>query len=340
MNFTEFEFAQPVWLWGLLIPVLAWWLIYRYEKPHFADRLRDFADAHLLPHLIVQTQEKSSVMKRRNWQIIWTILWMFGIIALAGPRWDYEEQEVIRPQTNLMILLDLSESMQVKDLPHARLEQAIQEIEAILDQQQNLYVGLMGFAGIPHLIAPLTDDYRTLRHLLYAVDPAILPVQGSRLFLALTNVEEWLKGQVNKDATSVLLISDGEFETEDLEKSLSLLQNANFHLHALGVGTAVGKPIELKDGTWRRDAEGNVVISQLQENYLRRLTNAGQGLYQRAIYPDQDIQAILAAIQHKQDENVDDTTQQRLWHERFYLLIIFMMVIILPWFRRQTIHLS
>ncbi|OQW91972.1 MAG: hypothetical protein BWK79_15675, partial [Beggiatoa sp. IS2] len=178
---SEFEFAQSVWLWGLLILPLVWLFFFRYKNPLFLDRLRDFADAHLLPHLVVQSHRKSLGTRGLRFLMIWTVLWILGVVALAGPRWDYEEQEVLRPQVNLMILLDLSESMQVKDLPHARLEQAIQEIEAMLDQQQNLYVGLMGFAGIPHLIAPLTDDYRTLRHLLYALEPDMLPVQGSRL---------------------------------------------------------------------------------------------------------------------------------------------------------------
>ena len=167
-----------------------------------------------------------------------------------------------------------------------------------------------------------------------------MPVQGSRLALALKSIMDWLKGQRYKDATDVLLISDGEFEAEDLEKSLLLLQDANFHLHTLGIGTEAGKPIELKDGTWRRDAAGNVVISQLHEDDLRRLAKAGKGLYERATYQNQDIQAILAAIQHKHDKDAKDKTQQRLWHERFYLLVILMMLVILPWFQRQVTHLS
>ncbi|EDN67234.1 conserved hypothetical protein [Beggiatoa sp. PS] len=221
---NEFEFAQPQWLWALFVPLfvlLVAWLA-RHRK-HYFLRVRDFADAHLLPHLLI-SDNKSNQKVPHFGKGLWFILWILGVLALAGPRWDYDEQAVIKQRANLMILLDLSESMRVKDLPHSRLEQALQDIEELLDREEDIYVGLMVFAGIPHLVTPLTDDYNTLRHLLYELDIDLLPVQGSQLTPALDSATRWLKGQAATMVPHILVISDGEFEEDDFQNSLALIQ--------------------------------------------------------------------------------------------------------------------
>jgi Ca-activated chloride channel homolog len=334
---NEFEFAQPQWLWGLIVPLfvlLLTWLA-RYRK-HYFLRVRDFADAHLLPHLLLNGSDNSQQTQHPLTFWWWLILWMLGIFALAGPRWDYEEQEVVKQRANLMILLDLSESMRVKDLPHSRLEQALQDIEELLDREEDIYVGLMVFAGIPHLVTPLTDDYNTLRHLLYELSIDLLPVQGSQLAPALDSATRWLKGQSVTTVPHILVISDGEFEEEDFQKSLALIQKNDFYLHTLGIGTFQGSPIPNQDGTWLRDDNGEVVVSRLNENSLRQLAVAGRGVYRQADYRNQDTQAILAEVEHSLNIGQDQSLQ-KLWHERFYLLVGLMILLILPWFRRQQI---
>ncbi|MDM8560233.1 VWA domain-containing protein [Candidatus Parabeggiatoa sp. HSG14] len=338
MNFSEFEFAHPEWLWLFLIPIivglLAWSIKYRLS---YFLRVRDFADAHLLPHLLMTGENNSVGAKKKSglkW-ISWTMLWLFGVLALAGPRWNYEEQEVWKKNANLMILLDLSESMRVEDLPHSRLEQALQDIEELLDNGKNTYIGLMVFAGIPHLVAPLTDDYQTLRHLLYELKVDLLPIQGSRLAPALDSAAHWLKGQATTSIPHLLLISDGEFAADDLQESLALVQKGHFYLHTLGVGTSQGNFIPVKDGAWQRDENGEVVISRLEEKSLQQLAITGSGIYRKADFRSEDTQAILGEIKRSINEATQDKTLQKLWHERFYLLVGLMMILILPWFRRQ-----
>jgi len=332
MNFSEFEFANPIWLFALLIPIvvglLTWLLRIRIQ---YYKRVRQFADSHLLPHLLVNSEVVSTINSKEY--IWWTLLWLLGILALAGPRWDYAEQEVWRKNANLMILLDLSESMRVKDLPHSRLEQALQDIEELLDKDGNIYIGLLAFAGIPHLVAPLTDDYQTLRHLLYELNIDLLPIQGSRLTLAIENAVNWLKGQSMNAVPHLLLISDGDFDEQDFNTSLKLVQNGNFHLHSLGVGTVQGDVIPIKDGNWQKDANGEVVISRLNEDYLRQLAIAGQGVYHKADYRNVDTQAILDAVENSISSATQDKTLQKLWHERFYLFVGLIIMLILPWFR-------
>ncbi len=324
MNFAEFEFAQPIWFILLLVPVIV--LFMRFSKqPRNNLRVKNFADAHLLPHLLVD----STVTKKRDFNFSWLLIWVLGILALAGPRWDYEEQEVLKKNSNLMILLDLSDSMRVKDLPHARFEQALQDIEELLNHEQMIFIGLTVFAGIPHLVSPMTDDYQTLRHLLYEINMDLLPVQGSRLTLALSEMNKWFEDELDKSAQHVLLISDGEFETSDLKQSIQFLQQAHFHLHTLGVGTVQGKEIELPDGSWQKNEQGETVISKLNETTLQQLASASKGLYHYASYRNDDTQAILKAVQGQLNNQTTTSTVQKLWHERFYLLVALMMVVFL-----------
>jgi len=211
----------------------------------------------------------------------------------------------------------------------------VKEIEELLEEQREIYVGLMVFAGIPHLVAPLTDDYNTLRHLLYELTPDILPVQGSQLNLALQDAARWLQSQPTHDIPHALLISDGEFEADDLQASLELLAKGEFFLHVLGVGSQQGDFIPIEGDTWQKNAAGDVVISRLNEANLRQLAQAGEGIYRYASYRNDDSQAILGQIEASINTDDADKAVQKLWHERFYLLLIVMVILILPWFRRQ-----
>ena len=324
MNFTEFEFAQPIWLLLLFVPAIVL-LVQISSKKQNNSRINHFADAHLLPHLLVNT----TITQKRHINWAWLLMWILGILALAGPRWNYEEQEVIQKNSHLMILLDLSDSMRVKDLPHARFQQALQDIEELLNHKQNVFIGLTVFAGIPHLVSPMTDDYQTLRHLLYEINMDLLPVQGSRLALALREMNQWFKDELSQSTQHVLLISDGEFDASDLEQSLQFLEQANFHLHTLGVGTTQGKEIELPDGSWQKNEQGETVISKLNEANLQQLASTGRGIYRYASYKTDDTQAILKAVQGQLDEQAAASTVQKLWHERFYLLVALMTGIFL-----------
>ena len=330
MNFSEFNFANPIWFFTFIIPVITVILIFGLKfRVNYYKRVQKFADSNLLPHLLINSSSSSKINSKEY--IWWILLWILGILALAGPRWDYERQEVWRQNANLMILLDLSESMRVTDLPHSRLEQALQDIEELLNQDKNIYIGLLVFAGIPHLVAPLTDDYQTLRHLLYEIDIGLLPVQGSRLTLAIENAVNWLKGQ--NAVPHLLLISDGDFDEQDFKDSLRLVKKGKFNLHSLGVGTTQGDVIPIKDGNWQKDKNGEVVISRLNENYLRQLAVAGQGVYHKADYRNLDTKSILDTIDNSINAAAQDKTLQKLWHERFYLLVGLMLIFVLPWFR-------
>ena len=135
----------------------------------------------------------------------------------------------------------------------------------------------------------------------------------------------------------MLLLSDGEFAATEVQKSVAELPQFNFHLHTLGIGSIQGKEIELADGSWKKDAKGEVILSRLNPQNLQQLASAGQGIYQQADYQQRDTQTILEAIQRDNTKLDQDKTMQKLWHERFYLLVIAMMVLLLTRFRRSIV---
>lgn len=334
MLFENFHFAQPLCFSLLPLPVLIWGIPWvRQVVP-----LKQFADKHLLPYLQL-SHTAQPVGKRFNLKTIisWWAIWILGIIALAQPRWEFTEQPVFKPQINLMILLDISDSMRVHDESggQSRFEKAVQEITDLLAQpNHSVNIGLVAFAGIPHFISPLTDDYKTLNYLLDDLKPELTPVQGSHLKLALETVKQQL---ANLDAryTHLLLISDGDLTTEDQQQSLKLLPQLPYPLYSLGVGTPQGDFIPLDDKTWRRDSQGNVVISKLNEAFLTQLAQANQGFYQHASYQQNDTNAIIQRLQQPITTSAEAKKTEKLWHEHFYLAVWLMLFLLLPYFRRQ-----
>ncbi|OUD12366.1 VWA domain-containing protein [Thioflexithrix psekupsensis] len=329
----EFHFAQPLWLLLGLIPLFIIVLNYRHAT-HF-KRIEHFAAAHLLPYLLVK---KPRSAQTHSWLWYWTGLWFLGVLALAGPRWDYAMQDVFRQRASLLILLDLSESMRVRDLPgdESRFERALQEIEDILGEPSELEIGLVVFAGLAHLVSPLTDDYNTIRHLLYNIDIGALPVQGSRVGLALEQASAWLSGEAQYQ--HVLLISDGDFSELDFANGLVEVKKVPAQVHTLGIGTTEGDLVPSPRGQNGRlqNEKGEPVSSALNEFNLKQLASAGGGIYQLSTFHPQESSALLDRVRANTAPDAQRQEQQKLWHERFYILVVIMMVLLLPWYRRTA----
>ncbi len=164
MVFSQFHFAQAAWLWGLLaIPVVSvsYFLAHRAEA---AELLERFADRHLLVHLL-----KNSNISGRSIRIpllLWGAAWACGVLAMAGPRWSYVDQQTFRVAEDLVIVLDLSRSMDAMDVKPSRIARARNEIEDILNMSRGTSIGLVAYAAVPHMVTPLTDDVRTIKNLL------------------------------------------------------------------------------------------------------------------------------------------------------------------------------
>lgn len=330
MSELGFHFAQPQWFWGLLaLPLVALWL-WRSAAKAARGPIHRYADAHLLPHLS-GTRELGQG-ERWGRFTAWSLLWLLLLTAMAGPRWDYSSVQLFHPGDNLLILMDISRSMDASDVAPSRLGRARQEVQDLILQNRRLRLGLIAFSSVPHVVSPVTEDSRALMLALPAISTQLSQLQGSRLGAALERAEQLLAALPEDSAKSMLLISDGDFAEPGLPELVSQIAARGTALHVLGVGTPAGAEVPGERGPLTGPT-GEPVRTQLNEEQLRALASAGNGIYQRADYRDADTAAILAsAVQSRQTaEASGDRT--RVWHERFYLPLALLMLLLLPRFR-------
>ena len=336
ITYGGFHFSEPEWLWLLAAVPLLWMLYSLFYKggPVKDDRLKTFADPHLLPHLLEGSE--GGAKKNSVWRslMIWSLVWFCGVLAMAGPRWDYTEIEAFRPANALVVLLDLSRSMDVSDIKPSRLARARQEIEDISKLSQGLNIGLVAFANIAHLITPLTDDKVTLERLLPSIKTDLVYTRGSRLSPALHMARKMLENQKGEER-HILVLSDGGYEEPDgpIYRAIREITDNGMKVHVLALGTEQGGPVPDGSGGYVRSYSGQVV-SRIDTGRLKRIASDGQGVYRTASFNDEDTLAILGQIDINADESEDTRKLLRFWEERFYVFLFPCLLLLLPLFRR------
>ena len=331
---TAFHFSQPGWLWALLLCLpVALWLVISRRLSSSNERLRQYAESHLLPHLL----GRSEVSTRTQWMrfLRWAGVWTLLVLAMAGPRWDFTDVQLFRPGSNLLILFDISQSMNVADVQPTRLSRAKQEVEDLLNQNRGIRVGLIGFASVAHVVSPVTEDMNGIHQVLPALDTRLVRLQGSRLTYALERAQELLKGLPAESVTSLLVITDGDFDEQGLDAQLREFAEAGVRVHILGVGTPEGDAVPSQDGkSWIRNRSGQPVVSFLNEPQLQSLAKAGGGIYQRADYRQSDTRRILDEVKAQALPSSERNERTRVWNERFYWFAGLGLLLLLPLFRR------
>jgi len=320
---TGFHFAQPLWFLGLLaLPPVAWWL-WRSAARAAKGPVHRYADAHLLPHL----SGTRALKTRERWGrfLAWSLLWLLLLTALAGPRWDYDDVRLFHPGDNLLILLDISRSMEATDVAPSRLGRARQEIQDLIVQNRRLRLGLIAFASVPHVVSPVTEDSRTIMLALPALSTDLARLQGSRLHQALDRAEILLDALPADSARAMLLLSDGDFTETGLSERVQGLAERGMRLHVLGIGTETGAVVP--------GPRGEPVRTALDEAQLQRLAAAGKGIYRHADYRDADTNAVLEASARSDLPPEAGTERTRIWEERFYLPVLLLLLLLLPQFR-------
>ncbi|MBT5540163.1 MAG: VWA domain-containing protein, partial [Alphaproteobacteria bacterium] len=330
-SLAELHFLNPLWLWAfILLPTL--WLLYAlfYKGAASTQKLKAFADEHLLPHLLKENPKHI----RKSWPAItmWSLAWALTIIAMAGPRWNYRDVETFESDANMIVLLDLSKSMDAADVKPSRVALARQEIQDLIDKNRDVKIGLVAFAATPHMINPVTDDMDTITHLLPSLETELVTVQGSRLMPAFQMAAESLNA-IPGTNKSLLVISDGDFDEHNMKDLIDKTLPKDVRVHTMGVGTEIGAPVPSGKGGFHKE-RGKVVITHLEAQKLKALAQAGNGQYFQAGPLQENASKILKTMKMKEGEKSTERTH-RIWEEKFYLFLIPVLFLILPWFRRK-----
>ncbi len=286
MNLSEFHFIRPYLLLALLPYAVLLVMLVRSKLSH--GNWAAVCDEALLPYLL---QDKAVAQSR--WPLVTgAVAALFAIIALAGPTWERLPTPVFRNDSALVIVLDLSRSMDAADIKPSRLVMARYKIADILKQRKDGQTALLVYAGDAFTVTPLTNDTETIDSQLSALTTGIMPTDGNNMARALEKVQGLFK-QAGLQKGQILLVTDGGNIDDALSKAKSL---DAYQLLVLGVGTSDGAPIALDTGGFLKDEQGSIVVDKLNVNELEKLAQAGQGAYQSLTADDVDIQALLSTV--------------------------------------------
>ncbi len=286
MTIGDFHFIRPYWL-AALIPYLAILALMLRNKPAQGN-WSAVCDAALLPYLL----QKKALKQNRRPLTAAAVAALLAIIALAGPTWERLPSPVFRNDSALVIVLDLSVSMDAADIKPSRLIMARYKIADILKQRKDGQTALLVYAGDAFTVTPLTDDTETIDSQLSALNTDIMPSQGSNAALALEKAVQLFK-QAGLQKGQILLVTDGV----DGDKTLAAVKALDhYQLSVLGVGTDNGAPIALPEGGFVKDQLGNIVVPKLNVGELAELAQAGKGVYQTLTANDTDIHNLPATL--------------------------------------------
>jgi Ca-activated chloride channel family protein len=284
----SFHFLRPAWFLAL-IP-LAVVLVMAWRRRAAGRSWQAVVDSQLLPHLLLDGGGRSSA-----WIMAGLILGaVLAVTALAGPVWDKLQQPVFRRESALVMLLDLSRSMDATDLQPSRLQLAKFKLRDILARRKEGDTALVVYAADPFVVTPLTNDVATIDRQLSSLTTDLMPAQGSRASRAIAKAMVLLQ-QSGAVHGNVLLITDGVDNgvTDQLHAAVKKLVAGGYRLSVLGVGTTAGAPIPLADGGFFKDGGGAIVLPKLDEPPLARLAADGHGIYRRLAANDSDTDALI-----------------------------------------------
>ena len=318
MNLADFHFIRPDWLWALLplAVLMALSLKNKLQQGSWAE----VCDAELLPYLL---QDKTTLQTR----------WLLGglslaavlaILALAGPTLERLQTPAFRNDAALVVVLDLSPSMNASDIKPSRLVRARYKIADILRQRKDGVTAMLVYSGDAFTVTPLTSDVATIESQLNSLSPEIMPSAGKNSAAAITLAVNLLK-QAGQQQGNIFLITDGI--ANDISASL-IEALGSYRLSILGVGTIEGAPVKQAGGGFLKDAEGNILVPKLNPSSLRSLASGGSGVYQSITTNDSDIDSLMASLD--QPFSNDDSSQNNGLIEQWNELGGWLLLLVLP----------
>lgn len=326
----NFHFLRPLWLLAAL-PALGLFFIC-WKTQNQASEWQSEIAPHLLPWLVEGTQSASSKLP---WYGL-LLLWLVTVIALAGPTWEKLPQPLMKDSSALVVAFDLSPSMNVKDLTPSRVMRARLKLIDLLDTRKEGLTALIAYAGEAHVVTPLTDDVETIKNMVPSLAPQTMPVPGSNTEMALEMANRLLK-DAGIARGNIVFITDG-IAPAALAELKKLRNNGGHHVAVWGFGTQAGAPIQLPDGGFARNKNGEIVVAKLDEEQLSDAAVELGGLYVPFTDTAEDIDTIRSfSIDpfNKQQREVEREFDQ--WAELGPWLVLLCLPLVALSFRRGLI---
>ncbi len=305
---------------------LFWWAVQMRHR-----KLMEFGNLKLLELLMPSVSGYKHTMK---FFITFIALAML-ILGTANPQIGTKMEEVKREGVDIIIALDVSNSMKAEDIKPNRLESAKQEISRMIDKFQNDRIGLVVFAGDSYLQLPLTTDYSAARLILSTVDVDVVPIPGTAIGSAIKlAMKSFADGE--KKHKVLIIISDGENHEDDAISVAKDANNEGVVIHTVGMGSPDGVPIPIYQGNvqvgYKKDEDGNTVITKLDEQGMRQIAETAGGIYIRATNQQDELDTVFKEIQamEKKEFGAKVFTE---YEDRFqYFIAVAILLLILEFF--------
>ena len=323
MDMLPLHFIRPLWL--VLVPLAVILpLLWRHLRRPSGDWSR-VCDEHLLRWLSVGD---AAAKPSRFGPWLAGLVWLIAALALAGPSWQKLPDSSFTARDARVLVLDLSLSMLAEDLKPNRLTQARYRLSDMLNDMLEGQTGLVSYAGDAFVVSPLTSDTNTIRNMLPALRPDVIPVAGSRPDRALELAAELLKRSGMARGEILLIADSGSRAAANIAGKLA---KQGIYTSVLAVGTVQGAPIPSGDG-FISDSKGNIVVARLQRDALQSIASAGGGRYSE-LTAGSTTTSPWAAIEGSEFSRKDDALGER-WKDAGPWLVLVLLPLVAFSFRR------
>ena len=321
-----FRFANPQYLWLLVVlPLFAalfWLAAHRRRK-----RLERFGHPAILKELMPEVSTGRVTLRF----ILFSLALLCLILAAARPQFGSKLREEKTRGIEMMLTVDVSNSMLAEDFEPNRLERTKYAIGKLFEGLQQDRVGLVVFAGEPKVQLPITSDYRMARAFARKIDPSLVAVQGTAIgkaleqaLLAFSSNTEQSHGRV------IILITDGENHEDDAIAVAERAAQQGVRIFTIGIGTPEGAPIQI-GGEFIKDENGEMVVSKLNEEMLAQIADITGGAYVRATKQSIGLDEIVKAINEMEQTELS-TIRFEEFNEQYQYLLIAALVLLLAEF--------
>lgn len=326
----------PQYLWLLsLVPVF--FVVQALVLKLRRRRIRRFGDETLVNSLM-PSYARGKVWLRLS---MFAIAFCFVVLAMSRPQRGVRLKEQQVRGAEVIIALDVSNSMLAEDYSPNRLERAKMAISRVTEKLKDDRIGLIVFAGDSYVQIPMTSDYISAKMFLNTISTGSVPVQGTAIGSAIDLGVRSFSEESDK-SRAIIVITDGENHEDDPVSSAKRAADMGVRVFTIGVGSVEGKFIPLPDGGYITDAEGNNVVTRLDDKTLQKIADAGNGVFVHSSNIEFGLEPIIEEIQKMEDEVMTTVTYEEYEELYMYFLgvaLLFLIIQMLVGDRRSKLHL-
>lgn len=313
-----YRFEHTQFLWFLVIIPLTI-LVAIIHRSWRKKALRNLGDQRLVELLLPNYAPKMKSVK----VVLLCFAFLFLVVGLANLQFGSKLEEVKSKGVDIMIALDISNSMLAEDIAPSRLEFAKREIDHLVGKLHNDRLGVVVFAGDAMVQLPITTDYSAVKLFLKNINTNIIAKQGTAIGTALELASESFDYD-SPTQKAIIVITDGENHEDDAVKMTKEISDEGVIIHTIGMGSQNGGPIPVyrhgKQVAHRTDKEGNTVISKLNEQMLKEIAQEGKGIYVRASSANSGLNYVMNEIDGMEKTEFDSMVI-RNYKSRFQLFL-------------------